>query len=436
MTSGGDALSTSRSSSRTARREAHACPSTPTCSTSWVPSAPFPRACRRPGVRGRPPRPADGRGRAGWSPRPPSATTPTLRAAPATRRTRPGAERRLAAVVSGVALVGAHRAVAVAAQNALPGDALYPVKRGLESAHAGSPVDRGDRKAGPARQRRRPASTRSRSSAASSADHGRDRQAPSTRSPSRRSTAPTCCWSPTTQATGDRVVDRPAARLHRRAASTSCRCCSPTAPPQAHDPLLQAAARCSTRSTSRGRSTLPDLRRRPPAVRGARACSPRPTDRRRPHPAEPPTAGRDDGQPAVQRRPAEPTLPGCRSPADPTGGRHRARGAPATPASRPAPAATGGTGGSDLPPRLDHTDDHERQSASTVRRRTSPSTPGGPVDQVVDRRRSTAGRRRASTRLPTRPAPELARDRLSGRPTAAASAACRASAGSSRAPGR
>jgi hypothetical protein len=62
-------------------------------------------------------------------------TTPQLR-----RR-----HRRLAAVVSGVALVGASATVAVAAQTALPGDGLYPVKRGLESAHAELTFDRGDR---------------------------------------------------------------------------------------------------------------------------------------------------------------------------------------------------------------------------------------------------------------------------------------------------
>lgn len=53
--------------------------------------------------------------------------------------------RRLAAVVSGVALVGASATVAVAAQTALPGDGLYPVKRGIESAHAELTFDRADR---------------------------------------------------------------------------------------------------------------------------------------------------------------------------------------------------------------------------------------------------------------------------------------------------
>lgn len=53
--------------------------------------------------------------------------------------------RRLAAVVSGVALVGVSTTVAVASQSALPGDGLYPVKRGLESAHAQLTFDRAAR---------------------------------------------------------------------------------------------------------------------------------------------------------------------------------------------------------------------------------------------------------------------------------------------------
>jgi hypothetical protein len=46
-------------------------------------------------------------------------------------------ERRLATVLGGAALVGATASMAVAAQTALPGDSLYPVKRALESAQAG-----------------------------------------------------------------------------------------------------------------------------------------------------------------------------------------------------------------------------------------------------------------------------------------------------------
>jgi hypothetical protein len=43
-------------------------------------------------------------------------------------------ERRIAAVVGGLALVGATTSMAVAAQDALPGEALYPVKRAMENA--------------------------------------------------------------------------------------------------------------------------------------------------------------------------------------------------------------------------------------------------------------------------------------------------------------
>jgi hypothetical protein len=45
-------------------------------------------------------------------------------------------ERRIAAVVGGLAIVGASTSVAVASQSALPGESLYPIKRVIESAHA------------------------------------------------------------------------------------------------------------------------------------------------------------------------------------------------------------------------------------------------------------------------------------------------------------
>ncbi|WP_300643982.1 DUF5667 domain-containing protein [Nocardioides sp.] len=50
-------------------------------------------------------------------------------------------ERRLAIAVGGVALVGATTSMAVAAQSALPGDVLYPLKRALENAQTGVRVD-------------------------------------------------------------------------------------------------------------------------------------------------------------------------------------------------------------------------------------------------------------------------------------------------------
>ncbi|HWU21211.1 MAG TPA: DUF5667 domain-containing protein, partial [Nocardioides sp.] len=45
-------------------------------------------------------------------------------------------ERRAAALLGGFAVVAASGSMAVASQSALPGDALYPVKRAIENAHA------------------------------------------------------------------------------------------------------------------------------------------------------------------------------------------------------------------------------------------------------------------------------------------------------------
>lgn len=53
--------------------------------------------------------------------------------------------RRLAAGITGVILVGASGTMAIAAQSALPGDRLYPLKRGLEGAHAQLTFDRAAR---------------------------------------------------------------------------------------------------------------------------------------------------------------------------------------------------------------------------------------------------------------------------------------------------
>ncbi|GAW48835.1 MULTISPECIES: DUF5667 domain-containing protein [unclassified Nocardioides] len=58
---------------------------------------------------------------------------------------RPGRERRLAAVVGGIAIVGATTSIAVASQSALPGDSLYPIKRVLERAHTGLSVGEGNK---------------------------------------------------------------------------------------------------------------------------------------------------------------------------------------------------------------------------------------------------------------------------------------------------
>lgn len=55
-----------------------------------------------------------------------------------TRRT--PRERRLAIALGGFAIVGATTSMAVAAQGALPGDVLYPIKRAMENAEAGFSV--------------------------------------------------------------------------------------------------------------------------------------------------------------------------------------------------------------------------------------------------------------------------------------------------------
>lgn len=57
---------------------------------------------------------------------------------PARRRVR---DRRLAAAVGGFAIVGATTSMAMAAQSALPGDSLYPLKRAIENADAGLSAD-------------------------------------------------------------------------------------------------------------------------------------------------------------------------------------------------------------------------------------------------------------------------------------------------------
>jgi hypothetical protein len=61
-------------------------------------------------------------------------------------RTRGTRERRLVAAASALVLLGGTAGMAAAAQDALPGEALYPIKRGLENAEAGlsvSPAGKG-----------------------------------------------------------------------------------------------------------------------------------------------------------------------------------------------------------------------------------------------------------------------------------------------------
>ena len=58
---------------------------------------------------------------------------------------RPARERRIAIGVGALALVGATTSVAMAAQSALPGEALYPVKRAIENAQTGFSTDEADK---------------------------------------------------------------------------------------------------------------------------------------------------------------------------------------------------------------------------------------------------------------------------------------------------
>lgn len=67
---------------------------------------------------------------------------PERRATPVT--TRPRRERRIAVALGGLAIVGATTSMAVAAQSALPGDSLYPLKRAIEDADTSLSAD--DRK--------------------------------------------------------------------------------------------------------------------------------------------------------------------------------------------------------------------------------------------------------------------------------------------------
>ena len=67
---------------------------------------------------------------------------PSRLAMPASSRTRP---RRIGALLGGAALVGSAATMAVAAQTALPGESLYGVKRGIESAQVRLATDDADR---------------------------------------------------------------------------------------------------------------------------------------------------------------------------------------------------------------------------------------------------------------------------------------------------
>ncbi|WP_148613625.1 DUF5667 domain-containing protein [Nocardioides rubriscoriae] len=74
---------------------------------------------------------------------PDTAAQVEARRQPAPRRT--GRERRLAVAIGGFAIVSASASMSVAAQTALPGDTLYPLKRAIENAHEGVLRDADDK---------------------------------------------------------------------------------------------------------------------------------------------------------------------------------------------------------------------------------------------------------------------------------------------------
>ena len=129
-------------------------------------------------------------------------------------------ERRIAAAVGGLALVGATTSMAMAAQDALPGEALYPVKRAMENAQTGLQLDEGDKGATLlANASGRLDEVSALSESASGEDTDRRSRTPSTRSPTRPPRPPTCC-SRTTRTTATRPRS-PSCVTSPRTASTS-----------------------------------------------------------------------------------------------------------------------------------------------------------------------------------------------------------------------
>ena len=393
-----------------------------------------PRPSRPPRVRRRPARAADGRGRRPRS-SPPTPRTPHAARPPHRRR-----ERRLAAAVGGLAIVGATTSMAVAAQTALPGDSLYPRQAAIENAahrpHASARAARASTLLANASGRldEVDALSRERRPAATSA------------------ASPTTLDDFTDQAieasdllladyasTGDEprsheLRDFAAASLDQLAAL------EPLVPAEARDELIRRRRRARPRSTPRPRrparpaaaagiTEIPPAS--PPVRRGATRSMVRRPDRARPTDGTPGgdrRATRSSGCRHRGRRrgtaaPDERHRPGARpadtEPADDSGG-DRAPGDVAPPTGRPdrATARLGETGrraptgGGDGRPRRRTVTD-----ALLERRRRGPRRPGA-ADGLDGDRPAAPGRR------------------LSGRRTAAASAASRASAGSSRAPGR
>ena len=161
----------------------------------------------------------------------------------------PPASAGIAAVVGGLAIVGATTSVAVAAQSALPGEALYPLKRAIENAQTGIRVDEAAR--APRCWPTRPTgSTRSPPSAATG-DLGDGAAIAATLNTfTEQAIAASDLLLADYADHRRRALDRRAARLHRRPACrpwpSSRRC----VPAEARDEL-STPPRCSPRSTPR-----------------------------------------------------------------------------------------------------------------------------------------------------------------------------------------
>ena len=340
--------------------------------------------------------------------------------------------------------------MAAAAQNALPGDALYPIKRGIETAQADLSTRRRSRKGQrPPRPGRQPARTRSRACSPTT------RPRPEVERHARRLRRP-----------GERGL-RPAARLLRRTSRTrppSTR--SATSRPQSMDALAALAqlapadlpgrargrppAPCS-RSTSRPPTACTDLRRRagPPcscrrcscataeAERALEALSSGDSAQQRPpdasaasrHPAgsqgRRQAAGTGDDGDRERRQRLHGRSPARRRPAAcSAASATRSAASPATPTTSAGGGGLGDVTGPGQGPRSRTVDDATR------------ATPLDPLRPDAASSRAACPER--STLAASQPCPSarLGADGVSGRRTCAASAACRASAGSSRAPGR
>ena len=101
-------------------------------------------------------------------------------------------ERRFGVALGAVAIIGATTSMAVASQSALPGDALYPIKRAIENTQAGVRVSddaKGETILNNASGRLDEVDKLTRRSTTPTPSSS---AAPSTRSPTRRPRPPTC----------------------------------------------------------------------------------------------------------------------------------------------------------------------------------------------------------------------------------------------------